>query len=82
LREGQAAVKLLPVSREAYRGANIQAALAMIYATLGMKTEAIEQLQYLLSIPSEVSPGLLRNDSRWAALRGDPRFEKLVSGER
>jgi hypothetical protein len=47
-----------------------------------MKTEAIEQLQYLLSIPSEVSPGLLRNDSRWASLRGDPRFEKLVSGER
>jgi TolB-like protein/Flp pilus assembly protein TadD len=82
LREGQAAVKLLPVSREAYRGANIQAALAMIYATLGMKAEAIEQLQYLLSIPSEVSPGLLRNDPRWAALRGDPRFEKLVSGER
>jgi tetratricopeptide (TPR) repeat protein len=82
LREGQAAVKLLPVSREAFRGANIQAALAMIYATLGMKTEAIEQLQYLLSIPSEVSPGLLRNDSRWAALRGDPRFEKLVSADR
>ena len=79
VREGQTAVKLLPVSREAYRGANLQAALAMIYATVGMRSQAIDQLEYLLSIPSEISPCLLRNDPRWAALRGDERFEKLVA---
>jgi tetratricopeptide (TPR) repeat protein len=78
LREGQAAVKLLPVSREAFRGANLQAALAMIYATVGMKSKAIDQLEYLLSIPSQVSPGLLRNDPRWAVLGGDERFEKMI----
>jgi tetratricopeptide (TPR) repeat protein len=78
VREGRAAVKLLPVSREAYRGANMQAALAMIYATVGMRTEAIEQLKYLLSIPSQVNPGLLRYDPRWDGLRGDERFERLV----
>ncbi len=78
VREGETAVKLLPVSREAYRGANIQAALAMIYATVGMRSEAIDQLKYLLSVPSELSVGLLRNDPRWAALRGDERFEDLV----
>jgi tetratricopeptide (TPR) repeat protein len=78
VREGQTAVKLLPVSREAFRGANLQAALAMIYATVGMRSEAIHELEYLLSIPSQVSRGLLRNDPRWKGLRGDPRFEKMI----
>jgi len=79
IHEGETATKLLPVSREAYRGANIQAVLAMIYARVGMKSEAIEQLKYLLSVPSEVSVGLLRHDPRWAPLRGDKRFEELVA---
>jgi hypothetical protein len=78
MRDGGEAVKLLPVSREAYRGANLQAALAMIYATVGMTSQAIDQLEPLLSMPSQVSPGLLRHDPRWAALRGDPSFEKIV----
>ena len=78
VREGESAVKLLPVSREAYRGANIQAALALIYATVGMRSEAVDQLKYLLSVPSELSVGLLRHDPRWAPLRGDKRFEELL----
>jgi serine/threonine protein kinase/tetratricopeptide (TPR) repeat protein len=78
VREGENAVKLLPVSREAYRGANIQAALAMIYAIVGMRSEAVDQLKYLLSVPSELSVGLLRHDPRWAPLRGDKRFEELL----
>jgi tetratricopeptide (TPR) repeat protein len=82
VREGEAAVALLPVSREAFRGVNLRAALAMIYATVGMKAEAMDQLEYLLSIPSQISPGLLRHDPRWAALRGEPRFEKLIEGGR
>jgi tetratricopeptide (TPR) repeat protein len=76
--EGETAVKLLPVSREAFRGANLLATLAMIYATVGMPDKAVEQLQYLLSVPSQVSPGLLRNDPRWDPLRRDERFEKLL----
>ncbi|HET9464604.1 MAG TPA: protein kinase [Gemmatimonadales bacterium] len=81
VREGQAAVKLMPVDREAFRGANLLAALAMIYATVGMRSEAIAQLEYLLSIPSQITVGLLRHDPRWAPLRGDKRFEKLIGGE-
>jgi serine/threonine-protein kinase len=82
VREGQAAVKLMPVDREAFRGVNLVAALAMIYATVGMRAEAIDQLEYLLSVPSQITVGLLRHDPRWAPLRGDKRFEKLISGER
>jgi Flp pilus assembly protein TadD len=82
VREGQTATKLLPMTREAYRGANLQAALAMIYATVGMRSEAIERLEHLLSIPSEVTTGLLRHDPRWTVLRGDERFDKLVGEKR
>jgi serine/threonine-protein kinase len=78
VREGETATKLLPVAREAYRGANLEAALAMIYATVGMRSEAVERLEYLLSIPSGINTGLLRHDPRWAGLRGDERFEKLI----
>ncbi len=78
VREGQTAAKLLPVSREAFRGANLQAVLAMIYATVGMRSQAIDLLEHLLSIPSQINTGLLRHDPRWAVLRGDPRFEKAV----
>jgi hypothetical protein len=75
-------VKLLPVSREAYRGGNLRAALALIYAAVGMRSQAIDELEYVLSIPSEMNQGLLRNDPRWATLKGDERFEKLVNRER
>jgi len=78
VREGQTATKLLPIAREAYRGANLQATLAMIYATVGMRSQAIELLEHLLSIPAEINTGLLRHDPRWAALQGEPRFEKLI----
>ncbi|HZI73889.1 MAG TPA: tetratricopeptide repeat protein, partial [Gemmatimonadales bacterium] len=78
VREGQTAVKLLPVSREAYRGANMQTALALIYATVGMRPKALEQLKYLLSIPCDISRGLLRHDPRWAGLRDDPKFQELI----
>ena len=63
---------------QAYRGANLQAALAMIYATVGLRSQAIDLLEHLLSIPSQINTGLLRHDPRWAVLRGDPRFEKVT----
>jgi hypothetical protein len=39
---------------------------------------AIDQLEFLLSIPSEVSIPLLRLDPTWAPLCDHPRFKKLV----
>jgi hypothetical protein len=69
------------MSKEAYRGANLVAALAMIYAMVGRPSEAVSRLKYLLTIPSEISPGILRNDPRWAPLRGDPEFQRLTVGK-
>jgi hypothetical protein len=39
---------------------------------------AIEQLEYLLSIPGELSIPLLRLDPTWDTLRDHSRFKKLI----
>jgi serine/threonine-protein kinase len=80
VREGETAVRLLPVSREAYRGASLVIAVALIYGKVGKQAEAVERLEYLLSIPSLVSKARLRTDPRWAPLRGYPPFERLIAG--
>lgn len=45
--------------------------LAAIFAMTGRPEEAIEQLDTLLSIPSDVSPALLRIDPIWDSLRDE-----------
>jgi tetratricopeptide (TPR) repeat protein len=80
IREGEAAVQRLPISREAYGGANLAAVLALIDALSGRQDAAIDRLEYLLSIPSPVSRPLLQADPVWDPLRGNPRFGRLVAG--
>jgi Flp pilus assembly protein TadD len=77
-REGRRAVELLPVSRDAWDGALLLENLAEIHARTGDVDAAVGELDQLLSIPSHISPGLLRIEERWAALRSDPRFVKLT----
>ena len=78
IREGQLAVDLLPVTKEAWKGTFQVEALAKIYAMVGEFDAAIEKLEYLLSIPSEVSIPLLQLDPAWDPLRNQPRFKKLI----
>jgi serine/threonine protein kinase/Flp pilus assembly protein TadD len=52
--------------------------LAHIYAMVGEYDEAINQLEYLLSIPGPLSISLLKLDPAWNSLRNHPRFKKLV----
>jgi len=79
VREGRRAVELLPLSRDAFDGAFRISDLAVIYALIGQRDGAIEQLRVVLAIPSPISPGLLRVDPTWASLRGDPRFQQLAN---
>jgi hypothetical protein len=53
--------------------------LAVIYAVLGDREAAVDELRALLEIPSWVSPGDLRVNSDWAAVRDDPRFQQLAN---
>ena len=52
--------------------------LAVIHALLGEPDAAIDQLEYLLSIPSRFSVEMLRLDPLWDPLRNHSRFKKLV----
>ncbi len=79
IREGKLAVELLPMSKEAMVGPFRVADLARIYVMVGEFDAAIDQLEFLLSIPSELSISLLRLDPAWDPLRDHPRFKKLLA---
>ena len=46
---------------------------------LARKTSPFEQIEATLQIPSTLSYGNLKLHPYWDALRGDPRFEKIVA---
>ncbi|MFQ5798380.1 MAG: protein kinase, partial [Bacteroidota bacterium] len=79
IREGKRAVELLPISKEAWRGAYRVGDLARIYTLVGEHDAAIDQLEQLLSMPSDVSVPLLRIDPVWASLHTNTRFQKLIA---
>ena len=79
LREGARAVEILPVSRDAVDGPDLQEDYAYVEMLVGETEAVVRRLAYLLSIPSDVSVLLLRVDPLWDPLRGDPRFQRLVA---
>jgi tetratricopeptide (TPR) repeat protein len=79
IREGQRAVELLPVSRDAFAGPYEIHQLARIYALTGEPEKALDQLGPLLKVPYNLSPGLLRIDPNFAPLRKNPRFQALIA---
>ena len=79
IREGRRAVELLPVTKDSVDGAQLVQYLAMIYAWVGQKDLALEQLRIASSIPGYLSYGSLRLDPLWDPLRGNPDFEKIVA---
>jgi serine/threonine-protein kinase len=81
IREGEEAVQVLPISKDAYMGTDLVNNLAEIYVKCGRHEAAIDQIEKLLSVPSEISPGVLRVDPIWDPLRSNPRFRRLVEGK-
>jgi tetratricopeptide (TPR) repeat protein len=80
IREGERAVELTPVSKNAIEGATLVRYLAVIYAWAGDKDRAIQTLAETTYLPgSHVSYGYLRLHPLWDPLRGDPRFEAIVA---
>jgi TolB-like protein/Flp pilus assembly protein TadD len=80
IRAGKRAVNLYPLSKDAYGAPHYINSLAMIYTVVGEYEEAINQLEYLMSIPSGdiVSIPVLRLDPMWDPLRQHPRFKRLL----
>ena len=79
IQAGKRAVELYPVSKDALGGTDYVLNLAEIYAVVDEHDAAIDQLDYLLSIPSYVSVSLLKLDPFWDGLRDHPRFQKLIA---
>ncbi len=75
---GVRAVEILPLSREAYRGAYLLEGLAKIYVMTGEHQKAIDALETLLSRPSHINEVILRLDPAWDPLRNEARFQKLL----
>lgn len=78
LREGEHAVALAPVAEDAWHGVYRVEDLAVIHAMLGDEEEAIELLEYLLSIPGTLTVPFLKIDYRFNSLRDNPRFQALL----
>jgi serine/threonine protein kinase/Flp pilus assembly protein TadD len=78
IREGQLAVELYPVSKDAFTATDLVAVLAEIYTIVGEYDLAIDQLEYLLSIPAWVSVPYVKIWPDFAPLRNHPRFQKLL----
>ena len=78
LRAGERGVQLLRSSGNAIGTAYGEHQLARIYVLVGERERALAQLASLLAVPYYVSPGWLRVDPTFDALRGDPRFERLA----
>ena len=85
LREGELAVELKPLGKDAIDGAIMLCYLALINARVGQNERALELLARLLQTPGAVdsvlysiTPNDLRYRWEWDPLRNDPRFQKLV----
>jgi serine/threonine-protein kinase len=78
IKQGLQALELMPISREAFKGYHHTWELARIYIMVGEHDLAVDRLEYLLSIPGQLTTAWLRMDPVFDPLRGDPRFQRLV----
>jgi tetratricopeptide (TPR) repeat protein len=76
---GQRACELWPLPKEPIWGLQTLRRLATIYACVGEKDLALQQLSLYAGQPGFVHYGELKLDPDWDPLRGDPRFEKIVA---
>jgi serine/threonine-protein kinase len=68
----------MPVSKDALNSLDLLEALARIYIMVGEYEAALDEIEYLLSIPGWLTVSILRIDPRWDPLRDHPRFQALL----
>ncbi len=78
MRQGKLAVELFPISMDALDGPDFIENLALIYTMVGEPDAALDQIEQLLSIPSNFSVGWLELHPEWDPLRKHPRYREIV----
>jgi len=79
---GKKAVTLMPVILDANNGASKERDLMEIYIFTGNNDLALDKIEYLLSIPSDLSVGQLMIDPIFDKIRNLPRFQKIIESAR
>ncbi len=79
IREAQRAVELVPISVDAISGTHRRVDLAAIYAAVGELERAIDEIEFLLSVPSLITPQILQIDPTWRHVRDHPRLQEVLA---
>ncbi len=77
--EGRRARELLPIAKDAFDGPIYATELAIIYAWLGEKDLAFEQLKESASAAAGIQYGTLKLSPSFDSLRADPRFDQILA---
>ena len=75
------AVKLKPLKMDAWQGYYKEMDLAKIYVLTGEYDLAMDKIEFLLTIPGDLSVPLLKIDPAYDKLRDLPRFQKILTTE-
>lgn len=81
IENAQKAVKLKPLKLDAMQGYYREMDFAKVYILTGEYDLAMDKIEYLLTIPGELSVPLLKIDPAYDRLRDLPRFQKILSTE-
>jgi tetratricopeptide (TPR) repeat protein len=79
IREALRAVELMPIAKNSLFGPRAVTNSALVYAWMGERDHALEQLEIVAKMPAVPTYGDLRFNPCWDSLRGDKRFDKIVA---
>jgi tetratricopeptide (TPR) repeat protein len=81
IENAQKAVKLKPIKLDSWQGYSKENDLAKIYIIAGEYDLAMDKLEFLLSIPGNLSVPMLKLDPAYDKLRNIPRFKEILISE-